>query len=157
MITFSFLMENFRYDRGSVAYNPKYPLLYYGTIAGSGLGGGLIGYSVGEDYFKMNHPGIGALIGSLNGLNVGLLAGEYIDRKKREIDNKPYNGPRKMNDAGKEFLLRAGIGNAATIPIAATGSSLTAPAILSARLGYNLAPIINDRLTHLDFYKEKAK
>ena len=157
MIVFSFLMEGASGRQEYLSYKPKHPLFYYGPIIGSTIAGGMVGYNIGQDQLGMKHPGVAGVIGSLNGLNAGMLAGEYLDRKQRENEGKPYEGPRTMSDAGNEFLIKTGIGNVAALPIAASGIGSFAPALISAKFGHHLAPLINDRLSHPEVYNRKKK
>ena len=141
MIAFSFLMEAAK--DSIMVYNPKHPFLYYGTILGTGLAGGLAGYNIAHDA-EIRHPAIGTAIGAVNGLNLGTFGAEYLDRKLRESKGRPYDGPRTMADAGNELLIKTALGNIpGVVSGVTTGGSNPGLTFVAGRLMSKFAPFFN--------------
>lgn len=130
----------------STHYYPKYPLRSLLTTVGTGIGGLAIGVKAAKAA-GASDPNLGVSLGLLNGMYLGNMASEYIDRKIREHEGSPYTSERTFKDTAKETALRMALGSpvAAALSPANTVVGVMSGHILSGAALRGYGKLMNNR------------
>lgn len=160
MMTFNILTESLLIPNNpssfkmmnNLSYFPKYNGRALLTQLGSAAAGGYLGYKSLEPI----NPYLGISIGAITGAYGGDLAAEYLDRKTREKEGKPYTGKRTFSDTAQEHAGSVALGNLVSAGMASNPSTAPYSLLVAGPLSGLGGRIVN-RLNHPENYVETKK